>query len=93
MVVVSVNKSKVAPGCETVDPIIALSYLELYAWSLGLGTLWDDLAVFTAAQYPEVMSRLNIPEGYSLSFILLLGIPAVKYKRAVQKDTANVGFI
>ena len=81
MVVVSVNKSKVAPGCETVDPIIALSYLELYAWSLGLGTLWDDLAVFTAAQYP------------SLSFILLLGIPAVKYKRAVQKDTANVGFI
>ena len=93
MVVASVNKSKVAAGCETVDPIIALSYLELYTWSLGLGTLWDDAAVFTASLYPEVMSRLNIPEGYSLSFILLLGIPSIKYKRAVQKDTTNVSFI
>ncbi len=39
MIAVSVNKAKAIAGCENADPIIALSYFELYAQSLGLGTL------------------------------------------------------
>ena len=90
MIVVSVNKDICATGCETVDPIIALSYIELYAHTLGLGTLWDDVGVFMANMFPEVHDMLKIPEGYTLSFVLLLGEPSLKYKRSVQPDDVNV---
>ena len=93
MIVASVNKSKSIPGCENADPIIALSYFELYAWTLGLGTLWCDMAVIAANRYPEIKSMLKIPEDYTIGFIILIGTPNVKYSRAVQKDTNNVSII
>lgn len=90
LVVAAVDKGRTAPGCEMVDPTIALSYLELYAWSLGLGTLWDDLAVALANTLSDVRSLLRIPEGYDLGFILTLGVPAVKYARTPQKKVPSV---
>ena len=93
MIVASVNKSKSIPGCENADPIIALSYFELFAWTLGLGTLWCDMAVIAANKYPKVKSMLKIPEGYEIGFILLMGTPNVRYSRGVQKDTTNVSII
>ncbi|MBR2180095.1 MAG: nitroreductase family protein [Selenomonadaceae bacterium] len=93
MVAVSVNNSKVIPGCENADPIIAMSYLELYAQSLGLGTLWCDLALTIAQIFPEVRALLEIPEGYTLNYTMLLGVPNVKYKRTVQREPANVKII
>lgn len=93
MVAVSVNKSKAIPGCENADPIIALSYLELYAQSLGLGTLWTDAALSVANELPEVKAMLEIPDGYELNYIMLLGVPAVKYQRTVQRAPADVKII
>ena len=93
LIAVSVDKSKAIPGCENADPIIALSYLELYAQSLGLGTLWTDAALMTAQEIPEVRALLEIPDGYSLNYIMLLGIPAIKYKRTVQREPAYVKII
>ena len=93
MVAVSVNKEKAIAGCENVDPIIALSYLELYAQSLGLGTLWSDVALSVANELPEVKALLKIPEGYELNFIMLLGVPAIKYRRTVQREPANVRIV
>ena len=90
MVAVAINKSKTTPGCETADPIIALSYLDLYAQSLGLGTLWCDFALTIAKQIPEVYSMLEIPENYKLDYILMLGIPAIKYKRTTQPEMFNI---
>ena len=93
MIVAAVNKSLFAPGCDTVDPIIALSYFELYAASLGLGTLWDDFAVTVAAAIPEVYEKLEIPDDYKLSFILTFGEPAVKYPRAAKKNAHSIKVI
>jgi len=93
MAVVSVDLAKAVPGCETIDPVIALSYLELYAESLGLGTLWCDFAVLVANSFPKVKSLLNIPEGFTLNFILLIGVPAVRYKRVVQKKPNHVSLL
>lgn len=93
MVVASIDRSKAIEGCETADPIIALSYLDLYAQSLGLGTLWVDIAVMVFDQIPDVRALLDIPEGDDLGYVLLLGVPAVQYKRTVQKGPANVTVI
>lgn len=86
MIVCAVNMNNVAQGCETVDPIIALSYFELYAQSLGLGTLWDDFATIVLSQIPEVYSMLEIPDEYTLSFVLVFGIPAIKYPKVPDKN-------
>lgn len=93
MIVCAVSKTLFAPGCDTVDPIIALSYFELYAASLGLGALWDDFAVTVASAIPEVYEKLEIPDEYKLSFILPFGEPAVRYPRVPEKDAHSIKVI
>ena len=93
LVAVSVNKAKAVPGCENADPIIALSYLDLYAQSLGLGTLWSDCALSVANELPEIKAMLEIPAGFELNYVMLIGVPAVKYRRTVQRESANVKIV
>ncbi len=90
MIAVSVNRSKAIAGCENADPIIALSYLDLYAQSIGLGTLWSDCTLMVMKELSEVRAMLEIPDGYELNYILLLGIPSVTFQRTVQREPANV---
>lgn len=93
MIVVSVDKSKAAQTCTFVDPIIALSYVDLYAQSLGLGTLWCGLAYGAIPQVNEVYSMLKIPKEYTLAYVMLLGIPAVKYARTIQPNPVEISVI
>ena len=93
LIAVSIDPAKTIPGCETADPIIPLAYLELYAQSLGLGTLWTDAALTIAREIPEVMEALEIPEGYSLAYVMLLGVPSIKYQRTVQREPAHFKII
>lgn len=91
MILGAVNKNMAVEGCEEADPIIALSYFELYAYSLGLGVLWDDMIVYYVLKtFPEIKDMLDIPEGYSPVYGLVMGVPAVKYSRSVQKKAASV---
>ena len=80
MVVVSAS---VKAPCANVDPIIALSYIELYAQSLGLGTCWCGFAQACFRIMPKLSSVLEIPDGYKPVYAMLLGKPAVNYHRTV----------
>ena len=93
LVAVSIDLSKTIPGCETADPIIPMAYLDLYAQSLGLGTLWTDITLTIAREMPEVRALLEIPDGYTLDYVMLLGIPAIKYQRTVQREPAHFKII
>ncbi len=86
MVVVAIDKERIAPSCRNVDPIIALSYLELYAHTLGLGALWCGFATATFNLFPELCDTLMIPQGFELNYVLLLGEPDVKYARVIKRD-------
>ncbi|MBQ9406639.1 MAG: nitroreductase family protein [Desulfovibrio sp.] len=86
LVAVAIDKEKTIEGCETADPIIALSYFELYAQSLGLGTVWCDMALTIANQLPEVYALLEIPSNYTLNYVMLFGVPAIKYTRTIQPE-------
>jgi len=50
----------------------------------------DDFAFTVMNEIPEVAAMLEIPEGYRISFVLLLGIPAVKYKRMPQRQVHSM---
>jgi len=85
-----VAAAKTGTPCEAQDPFIALSYFELYAQSLGVGTLWCGLAQGALAYFPELMARLGLPEGWKASYSMLFGPPNVRYPRAVQPDPVGI---
>jgi len=90
MVVVSVDEN--AP-CSSVDPIIALSYFELYAQTLGLGTLWCGLAKWGFDSAPELEKVLNLPENHKISYVMLFGYPDEKFQRITNPDKCIINEI
>lgn len=90
MVVVS---SPINAPCAREDGLIALSYLELYAQHLRLGTCWCGLAHFCIKFMPEVSEMIEIPEGYTPVYAMLLGIPEVEYSRITQPEKYQINSI
>lgn len=81
--------SKNAP-CRKQDPFIALSYFELYANALGLGTLWCGIADGALRLMPSVRKMLKIPAGHKIGYVMLFGEPAVKFPRAAQQEPYGI---
>lgn len=87
MVVVS---TPVDAPCYNVDPMIALSYFELYAQSMNVGTCWCGLAEFCLLVMPELSDYLKIPTGYKASYVMLFGEPDIKFARTVQPEPFEI---
>ena len=87
MIVVSVPVN--AP-CAPVDPIILLSYFELYAQSLGVGTLWCGFAEIALKLMPDLCQYLEIPDGYKVGYVMLFGKTDLKYQRATQPEDYDI---
>lgn len=69
------------------DPFIALSYFELMAASLGLGTVWCGYARWALQSVvPELGRRLGVPSDHRSMYVVMFGYPAVRYARAVQRE-------
>lgn len=82
---IAVSSPKDAP-CKDIDPIIALSYFELYAKSLKIGTCWCGFAQGVISKMPKLQKRLNIPSSHKLSYVMLFGYPEIQYQRTTQPD-------
>lgn len=76
--------------CKDVDGVIALSYLELYAQSMGIGTVWCGLAYACLSAFPELIKELKIPEGYKPVYCMLLGPSDIQYKRIPKPDNYKI---
>lgn len=87
MVVVSVDEHS---PCKEIDPIIALSYFELYAQSLGLGTLWCGLGYWTIPHCKSIVDMFNIPENHEIAYVMLFGNPDVHYARSIQPQKYDI---
>ena len=69
----------------------ALTYVELYAPSLGLGSCWAgffEMAAF--AKYLPLLELLDIPEGKTVAGALMLGVPKHRYQRLVERNPLDV---
>ena len=79
--------------CGSADCVIALSYFEMLANAMGIGTVWFGRLGIVSGQYmPELPARLGIPEGYHLGYAMLFGYPAAKFHRTIQRDLPRVVF-
>lgn len=73
------------------DCLIALSYFELYAQSLGVGTVWDGIAKLAIDDLvPELRQTLRIPDDHLVGYAMAFGKPMVNYHRTVESGTANI---
>lgn len=87
MVIVSVPKN--AP-CKREDPIIALSYFELLAQSMGVGTVWCGFAYYCFKLFPSLAEYIGVPDGNRVGYVMLFGKPDVKYSRTTQPDDVGM---
>ncbi len=90
-VVVSAPRSVVTP---VEDCLIALATFEMYAQTIGIGTVWDGLAKFIISDLlPEFKTRLGIPEDHVVGYAMAFGKPAVHFSRTTQHEPAGVHFV
>lgn len=76
--------------CAAIDPVIALSYFELYAKTLGIGTCWCGLAAAALFAVPDVAERMGIPANYRVGYAMLFGPTERKFLRATQPEAVSV---
>ena len=86
---IAVSNDIKAP-CAKEDAIIALSYFELYAQSLGVGTCWCGYAQMCMKIFPELSEYLKIPEGYQCEYLMLFGPKLNNYPRATQPKEVKI---
>ena len=72
------------------DGLIALSYFELMAQSMGIGTVWNGFCMFLMELLPDMKKVLQIPENHIISYCMAFGIPDLKYQRGVQRDNVEI---
>jgi nitroreductase/NAD-dependent dihydropyrimidine dehydrogenase PreA subunit len=73
-----------------VDATIALTYLDLAAPSLGLGTCWAGYVMLALAQWPPLQQKLALPEGQVCYGAMMIGYPKHKYYRLPVRQPADV---
>lgn len=68
-----------------VDCTIALTYLELFALPLNLGTCWAGLLQAALLNHPPAAKALGLPEGHTWHYPMMLGYPKFSYARLPER--------
>ncbi len=77
-------------GNGMVDLTLALSYLELAALPMGLGTCWAGLLQGVLRSWPPLKQALGIPEDHPHHYPLMLGYPKFKYQRLPERKAPKI---
>ena len=77
-------------GLATVDCVLALTYLDLAAPSLGLGTCWGGYFMMAAPHWPPLQKALDLPEGRACYGVLMAGYPKHVYHRLPLRNPPTI---
>lgn len=76
------------------NSISCLTYLELFAPSMGLGTCWAGFFEYCASIKGSPLLKLfNIPEGKTITAALMVGYPKYSYTKLVDRNPLEVTYI
>ncbi len=70
--------------------IIALTYLELAAISLGLGTCWAGYFNTAANSYPPLLTALALPQDHLPYGAMMIGYPKYNYQRLPLRNEPRI---
>lgn len=69
---------------------IALTYLELAAFGMGLGACWAGYLHMAALYYPPMIQALNLPKGHKCFGAMMVGYPQYHYHRVPKRNEAAI---
>lgn len=69
---------------------IALTYLELAAYSQGLGACWAGWFQIASANYPPMTEALQLPEGHQSYGAMMIGYPRYRYSRIPGRNEPSI---
>jgi nitroreductase/NAD-dependent dihydropyrimidine dehydrogenase PreA subunit len=75
-----------------VDLTLALSYLELAAPTLGLGTCWAGLLQGALHSGPEIKKVLGLPENHPHHYPMMLGYAKPRYYRLPERKPPRIAW-
>ena len=76
------------------NTISQLTYAELYATTIGLGSCWAGLFEMCAfSNYHPLLQLFNIPENTTITGAVMVGYPKYKYKKLVDRNPLKFTFI
>jgi nitroreductase/NAD-dependent dihydropyrimidine dehydrogenase PreA subunit len=73
-----------------VDCAIALTYLELAALAMGLGTCWAGLLQAAMLNTPALVQKIGLPEGHTAHYPMMIGYPKFKYYRLPERNRPTI---
>jgi nitroreductase/NAD-dependent dihydropyrimidine dehydrogenase PreA subunit len=87
--VVVAHAPKDAPLAEN-SCSLALAYLELAAYSLGLGACWAGYFQLAATNHSPMVEALGLPEGHHSFGAVMMGYPKYRFSRIPSRTEARV---
>ena len=69
---------------------IALTYLELAAYSQGLGTCWAGYLLAAASSFPALINALALPGGHKCFGAMMVGYPEHEFKRIPLRNEPSI---
>ncbi|MFH0731289.1 MAG: nitroreductase family protein [Pseudomonadota bacterium] len=75
-----------------VDLCIALSYLDLLAPTMGLGTCWAGMLQYAITSSPVFKDFVGIPADHPQLFPMVLGYPKAKYYQLPSRKPPKITF-
>ncbi len=70
--------------------VIAVSFVEVAAYALGLGACWGGFFTGAANTWPPLREALALPDGRVVAGSLLIGYPKYQYKKLPIRREARV---
>lgn len=77
-------------GATPASCTIALTYLELAAYALGLGACWAGYLGAAAGYFPPLVKKLDLPAGYKVYGAMMVGYPQYTYHRIPPRQEARI---
>jgi nitroreductase/NAD-dependent dihydropyrimidine dehydrogenase PreA subunit len=75
------------------DCALALSYLELFAPTVGLGACWGGYFYSAINAYRPLFNALGLPDGHRAYGAVMVGFPKLKYRRMPRRYPPRVSWI
>jgi nitroreductase len=72
------------------DTALAMSYLELYAPVLGVGTCWAGYFYSAVNAHPPLFEALGLPAKHKAFGAMMVGYPKFRYQRLAPRKTPKV---
>lgn len=89
LIIAMTDKERLALGRDNTH--FALTYVQLYAPTLGLGSCWSGLFEYCAsAKYEPLLKLLKLPKGKAVTGASLIGYPLYVFQKLVDRDSIDI---